>query len=263
MVLDLSDYRAVCEKAVRAAGRLLLEKQGRVQVREKGPSDLVTEADLASQEMVRQIVLGAFPEHCLLGEEDSKPAAPRTEYRWIVDPLDGTTNYVHGIPFYSVSLALERSGELLVGAVYHPAADECFIAVLGQGAFLNGQRMHTSQVAELSHAVAATGFPPDVTKRSPDLLIFNEATPLCQSMRRTGSAAMNLAYVAAGRMDVFWSFSTKVWDVAAGGLLVREAGGVVTSPMGGKFALDSGQFLAAATPALHGQFKELIHRAVG
>jgi len=259
-----SSYSDVCESAVRAAGKVLLENLGRVSVREKGPADLVTEADIAAQEAVRRVVAGAFPSHVLIGEEDQpgmKRSAPPSEFRWIVDPLDGTTNYVHQVPHFSVSLALERQGELLVGAVLDPVADECFTAVRGEGAYLNGERVRTSGVSALAQALVAIGFPAVVRPGAPDLRAFLEAVQACQSMRRTGSAALNLAYVAAGRFDACWSFSTKAWDAAAGVLLIREAGGVVTSPDGTPFVLERGHFLGAATVELHRQVQALMARA--
>lgn len=260
----MQEYLRICEEAVRAGGSVIQDWVGRFEIRKKGPADLVTQADLASQQEIQRILLGAFPEHCLLGEEadDSQIPSARTEYRWIVDPLDGTTNYVHQVPHYCVSLALERNGDLLVGAVFDPVSDECYTASCGGGAFLNGKRIHSSQVSELSEALAVVGFPPNVTLSSPDLLVFLEAVQRCQAIRRTGSAALNLCYLAAGRFDVFWSFATKIWDVAAGVLIVREAGGVVTSPEGGDFVLEEARFLAAATRPLHADMLELVSRAV-
>jgi myo-inositol-1(or 4)-monophosphatase len=258
----LNEYLRVCEEAVRRGGREIQDWVGRFEVRHKGPADLVTQADLASQETVRRIVLGAFPEHSLLGEETlpGQPVGERTEYRWIVDPLDGTTNFVHGVPHYAVSLALERNGELLVGAVYDPSLDECFAAAAGRGAWLNGRPIHTSGVTQLSDALAAVGFPPNVKLDSPDMAVFLDMVGRCQAIRRSGSSALNLCYVAAGRFDLYWSYSTKIWDVAAGVLIVREAQGPVTSPSGGEFCLEEARFLAAATPELHAQ---LLEHAVG
>ena len=214
----MADYIEICETAVRRAGRVVMDMLGHVTVREKGRSDLVTDADFAAQETVRQTVLEAFPDHCLVGEEDrpSESPANRREYRWIVDPLDGTTNYVHRVPHFCVSLALERHGELLVAAVLDPALNECFTAVRDQGACLNGSPIHVSRVDRLADSLVAVGFPNVVTRDTHDLLLFNEAVTSCQSMRRTGSAALNLAYVAAGRFDAAWSFVSKVWDFAAG-----------------------------------------------
>ncbi|NQU24546.1 MAG: inositol monophosphatase [Candidatus Nealsonbacteria bacterium] len=257
------EYATTCEKAVRAGGAVVLDWIDRFEVSEKGPADLVTQADLASQDAVSCIILQTFPDHFILGEEDqaSEPATSRSEFRWIVDPLDGTTNYVHRVPHFSVSLALERNGELLVGAVYDPIREECFTAIAGGGAMLNGRPIHTSEVSELPNALAAVGFPPRVATDAPDVLVFLEALSGCQAIRRTGSAALNLSYIAAGRFDLYWSFSTKVWDAAAGVLLVREAGGIVTEPDGSPFTLDDGRFLAAANDPLHKQLRELVARA--
>jgi myo-inositol-1(or 4)-monophosphatase len=280
---DLDDYMRVCEAAVRAGGQVVQDWAGRFVVRKKGPADLVTQADFASQEIVRKTVLTAFPDHCLLGEEagdcpnfrlsengtvplnvpsaqaagTATPQAPQSEYRWIVDPLDGTTNYVHGVPHYCVSLALERNGRLLVGAVYDPILDECFTAIEGGGARLNGRPIHTSGVSALSEALAAAGFPPTVSPDAPDLRLFLAMIPRCQGIRRTGSSTLNLCYLAAGRFDVYGSYSTRIWDVAAGVLIVREAGGQVTSPDGGEFSLEEAHFLAASTPELHAQLREI------
>lgn len=259
----ISDYSTICEKAVRAGGAVVLDWVDQFEVREKGPADLVTEADFASQEAIRKIIHDAFAEHSFLGEEqnESTPApAASPEYRWIVDPLDGTTNYVHRVPHYCVSLALERRGELLVGAIFDPVHDECFTAAAGEGARLNGRPIHTSELSELSDALAAVGFSPQARPDAPDVKVFLEALGRCQAIRRTGSSALNLCYIAAGRFDVYWSFSTKVWDVAAGVLIVREAGGVVTSPDGGPFILDDARFLAAANGPLHDQLREMVAR---
>jgi len=249
----MPDYITVCEQAARAGGRVLLEKLGGVTVREKAPADLVTEADFASQQVVTRTVLEAFPDHAVLGEEEmggSQRGRIDAAYRWVVDPLDGTTNFVHGVPHFSVSLALQRADTLLAGAIFNPVADEMFTATLGGGAFLNEQPIHASAVSNMAEALAAIGFPPSAGEDSTDLRAFLRAMPRFQSMRRTGSAALNLAYVACGRFDASWSFSTRIWDMAAGILLIREAGGEVSAPLGGPVILDEGHFLAAATAAL-------------
>lgn len=250
----MADFIDVCDRAVRAGGAVLLEKLGLVEVQVKGPADLVTEADFAAQETIRRLVLDAFPDHDFLGEECSagagKSAVRSSPFRWILDPLDGTTNFVHQVPHFSVSLALEREGELLVGAVYNPVTEECFSAVAGQGARLNGRPIHTSRVASLADALCAVGLPARVQRGCRDMRLFVETMDKCQGLRRTGSNALNMSYVAAGRFDAAWSFSTKVWDIAAGTLVIREAGGVVTAPDGEPLRLDSGQFLAAANGQL-------------
>jgi myo-inositol-1(or 4)-monophosphatase len=260
----LDNYFQVCEEAARVGGQVVQDWLGRTSVREKGPADLVTQADLSAQEAVRNIVLGAFPGHSLLGEESlpDDPATVRAEYRWIVDPLDGTTNFVHGVPHYCTSLALERNGELLVGAIYDPNTDECFTAATGRGAFLNGRPIHVSKATTLSQALAAVGFPPNLRPDAPDLLVFLEMIFRAQAIRRTGSSALNLCYLAAGRYDLYWSYGTKVWDVAAGVLIVQEAGGTVTSPTGGPFVLDEARFLATSTPELHAELLAMVTKAV-
>jgi myo-inositol-1(or 4)-monophosphatase len=256
----MPDFITICDQAVRAGGAVLLENLGRVEARAKGPADLVTEADFAAQEAVRRTVLEAFPEHDFLGEEaEARRAGTRSSpFRWIVDPLDGTTNYVHQVPHFSVSLALERAGELLVGAVYNPVTQECFTAEAGEGARLNGRPIRTSAVMSLNDALCAVGLPPRVERGCRDMQLFMQTMDKCQGLRRTGSNALNMSYVAAGRFDAAWSFSTKVWDIAAGTLLVREAGGVVASPDGEPLCLDSGQYLTAANERL---FAELLRLA--
>ena len=258
-----SDYLKTCEEAARIGGAILLDWADRFNVQEKGPADLVTEADLASQRAIRETILAAFPDHQFLGEEadPEENDARVSEFRWIADPLDGTTNYVHRVPHFCVSLALERAGELVTAAVFDPISKECFTAIAGEGAWLNGQPIRTSDVDQLSDALAVVGFPPKVQPDAPDLRVFLAAINQVQAIRRTGSAALNMCYVAAGRFDVFWSFSTKVWDVAAGALIIRESGGVLTGPDGGDFVLNTGQFLAAAGESLHDQLHQLVRDA--
>lgn len=257
-------YLKTCEKAVRAAGATILGWIGKTSVHAKGPADFVTEADLAAQEVVKNTVLDAYPLHSVLGEEDrlASDTPSQTDYRWIVDPLDGTTNFVHGIPHYAVSLALEHRGELLVGAVFDPSLGECFTAAADEGAFLNGWPIQTTSQKQLSEVIAGTGFPADLQPHSHDLLVFNKALFCCQGVRRTGSAALNLCDVASGRFGVLWGFSTKIWDIAAGVLLIREAGGVVTSPEGDEIKLGSGRFLASGNLELHQQLLQLVRDAV-
>ncbi len=257
----MPDFLAVCEQAARAGGAALLDWVERFSVREKGPADLVTEADVASQEAVRRVVLGAFPDHDFLSEEEApatKSGRSEPHYRWIVDPLDGTTNYVHRIPEYAVSLALERAGEVVAATVFNPVHGECYTAAKGNGAYLNGKRLHVSGVTELMQALVAASFPPKVAADSPVLTDFARIIVASQSVRRTGSAALNLCYVAAGRFDAYWARETLIWDVAAGWLIVCEAGGVMTALDGKPFRLDRPQFIAAATEALHGEIRSML-----
>jgi myo-inositol-1(or 4)-monophosphatase len=261
---EIQAYLETCEKAARAAGAAIRGWVGKTSVQQKGPADFVTEADFAAQEVVKRIVLSDFPDHSVLGEEDqlASDTVSRTEYRWIVDPLDGTTNFVHGIPHYAVSLALERQGRPLVGAIFDPSLGECFTAGLGLGAFLNGQPIRTTSATRISEVLAGTGFPASLKPDSPDLLVFNKAIFQCQGVRRTGSASLNMCDVAAGRCGVLWGLSTKIWDIAAGVLLIEEAGGVVSSPEGGPIDLGSGHFLAAGNRELQRQLLELVREAL-
>jgi myo-inositol-1(or 4)-monophosphatase len=262
----MSEFVTICEQAARQGGEVLRKWQGRFRVREKGPRDLVTEADLASQEAVRRVVLGTFPDHAFLGEEDAAAGEPRgangpgSGFRWLVDPLDGTTNYVHGMHGYCVSVALQKGIELVAGAVYNPRAEECFTAAAGKGAYLNGERLHTSDVARLEQALVAASFPAHVQRDSYEVRSFLDVLLASQSVRRLGSAALNLCYLAAGRLDAYWATDVKIWDVAAGVLIVREAGGVVTAADGGPFDLARPKIAASATQALHGEFVGVLAR---
>lgn len=261
-VLNLvPDYLTACEQAARAGGQVLLDWIGRFEAREKGPSDLVTEADLASQEAIRSVLLGSFPGHAFLSEEGDRQVDLDAEYCWVVDPLDGTTNYVHQLPHYAVSVALLQGGQPIVGAIFDPVHGECFTGTHGGGARLNGKPMHTSDVRSLSGALVTASFAPKVSRGSKEIDQFVAAVTHCQAVRRTGSAALNMCYLAAGRVDAFWALSTHPWDVAAGALLVQEAGGVVTNIDGGPFDLRSAHPAAAANDDLHRAFCQLLREA--
>jgi myo-inositol-1(or 4)-monophosphatase len=232
----LAEYLDAAREAARRGAAALEAWRRRFQVREKGRADLVTEADLASQEAIRQYLQGRFPGHGFLGEEEGAglhrpgPEAPPT---WIVDPLDGTTNYVHDCPLYCVSIGLQVAGDLVVGVVYEPTRQELFRAAWGQGAWLGDQRLRTSPTDRLDRALLATGFPPDLRGQEQALTWWRHFSFRAQSLRRTGSTALNLAYVACGRFDGYWAFDNHVWDIAGGVVLVREAGGTLSSADGG------------------------------
>jgi myo-inositol-1(or 4)-monophosphatase len=234
----LSDYLDAACAAARRGAAVLEHWRAKFSVREKGHADLVTEADLGSQRIVREYLAGRFPTHGFVGEEEGaskarpEPGAPPT---WIVDPLDGTTNYVHDIPAYCVSVGLQVDGELVVGAIFDPRQNELFAAANGQGATLNGRPLHTSKAGRLADAVLSTGFPPDLRGQERTLDWWRHYSFITRSLRRTGSTALNLAYVAAGRFDGYWGFDNHAWDVAAGVVLIREAGGVVTRADGSPF----------------------------
>jgi myo-inositol-1(or 4)-monophosphatase len=209
----------------------------------KGEHDLVTEADRASERLIVERLRAAYPSHAIVAEESGGYAAP-SEFCWYVDPLDGTTNFAHGFPVYCVSLALERAGELIAGVIADPNRGEVFTAERGGGAFLNGGRMRVSEVRRLTDALAGTGFPSRKRHRNVNVHFFHQVSMVTHGVRRAGAAALDLAYVACGRLDLFWEFSLHPWDIAAGVLLVREAGGVCTDMRGAPLSLRSPHILA-------------------
>jgi myo-inositol-1(or 4)-monophosphatase len=264
----MTDYIGVCEQAARAGGQVLRELQGQIKVREKGPRDLVTEADLASQEVIRKIIAKEFPDHDFRGEEDAAtsevakpPGNSNSHYCWVVDPLDGTTNYVHQLPLYCVSVALRLGDDVVCGAVFDPVSAECFTAVADGGAFLNGSVIRVSDCHRLEDALVAASFAPNVPRGSIEVARFIEVLHRCQAVRRLGSAALNLCYVAAGRLDAYFAANIKVWDVAAGQLILREAGATLTALDGGLFKLDQPRFASAATAPLHSELMAVLQKA--
>ena len=218
----------------------------------KGDVDLVTEADRASEKLITERLTAAFPDHGIYGEEGVRQRIDH-EYRWYVDPLDGTTNFAHGFPVFCVSLGLEhrpeglavgQEGTLIAGVIYDPTRDELFVAEKGEGAWLNGRRIHVSATKDLAEALIATGFPSRKRHVSPNIHFYQELTLRSHGVRRAGSAALDLAYVASGRMDAFWEFYLNPWDTAAGALVVQEAGGTITRFDGAPFRVDSSEVLA-------------------
>ena len=250
---SLTDYlEAACEAARRGAA-VLEEWRTRFQVQEKGRFDLVTEADIGSQRAIRAYLDQRFPGHGFVGEEEGAskerpgPEAPPT---WVVDPLDGTTNYVHDCPMYCVSIGLQIAGEMVVGVVLDPSRPELFAAARGQGAWLGQRRLRVSKAARLEEALLATGFPPDLRGQERTLEWWRRLSLRSRSLRRTGSTALNLAYVAAGRFDGYWAFDNHAWDVAGGMVLVREAGGLISNVDGNNYDPYTPDALAG-NPALY------------
>ena len=249
----------VCLEAASVGGQALLHWRDRFQTREKGPRDLVSQADLAAQEAIREVLHKAFPGHDFLSEEDAadrkskgQPPIPqrRSEYRWIVDPLDGTTNYIHHLPGYAVSIALQRYEEIQLGVVFDPLSEEYFVAERGKGAKLSGKPLKTSGWERINDALIAVSFSPHVTRDSPEIKRFTEVLLASQSVRRMGSAALNLCYVGAGRLDGYLATSVSIWDVAAGLLIVREAEGAISALDGSPLELERPELLAAASQPL-------------
>ena len=257
----------VMERAARRAARGLLRDFGEVeqlQVSRKGPADFVSQADLKAERALREELERARPEFGFLMEESGAAKAGDGRHRWIVDPLDGTTNFLHGVPHFAVSIAAERDGELIAGVVYEPLRDETFWAEKGQGAYLNQRRLRVSSRQHLRDALIATGIPfmgrnkPEENRR----YIAELAAVMDQvaGIRRWGTASLDLAFVAAGRFDGFWEHGLGPWDMAAGIVLVREAGGFVSEPDGGSNMLKSGSILAA-NDQLHGPISQLLRQA--
>ena len=233
-VEDSFVFAGEAEKIAREAGALLREFYAKgVETEYKGDVDLVTEADRASEKLIVARLKAAFPSHGVYGEEGTRTGL-ESEYRWYVDPLDGTTNFAHGFPAFCVILGLERrakglaadtDGELVAGVIYDPLRDEMFSAEKGKGAWLNGRAIHVSKTATLQESLTGTGFPSKKRHDNPNVYFYQEVTLRSHGVRRAGSAGLDLAYVACGRLDGFWEFNLNPWDTSAGVLLVREAGG--------------------------------------
>lgn len=247
------EFVPVAERIAQQAGTLLrgFYEKG-VATEYKGDVDLVTEADRASEKLIREQLRAEFPKHGIYGEEGTREQL-ESEYRWYVDPLDGTTNFAHGFPAFCVILGLERraaglaadaDGEMVAGVIYDALRHEMFVAERGKGAWLNGKRIHVSKTKTLAESLTATGFPSRKRHGSPNVHFYQEVTLRSHGVRRAGSAGLDLAYVACGRLDGFWEFNLNPWDTSAGVLLVEEAGGTVTHFDGGKFTLDSREVLA-------------------
>jgi len=251
-------YLETAIEIAREAGALLANYfERRVRFELKGEFDLVTEADRASERLVVDRLRSHFPSHAIVAEEGGGHESP-SEYRWYVDPLDGTTNFAHGFPMFNVTLGLERAGEGVAGVVYDPLRQEMFAAERGAGAYLNGKRARVSTARNLGESLSSTGFPS--RKRSHDVNVhfFYQVAMASHGVRRTGSAALDLAYVASGRLDLFWEFGLKPWDMAAGALLVREAGGRVSDMKGAPHNINTSPHLLADNGALHDAALEFL-----
>lgn len=242
----------------RQAGEILRAGVGQgFHVEHKGRIDLVTEIDKRSEAYLVQQIRARFSDHSIVTEETGLHQG-RDDHRWFIDPLDGTINYVHGLPIYAVSIAYAYRGQMQLGVVYDPSRDECFSAERGQGAWLNGNALHVSDTNELIQALLVTGFSYDVDAQIHNLDYYGRFSTRAQAVRRLGSAALDLCYVAAGRLDGYWEMGVNSYDVAAGILLVQEAGGVVTSFSGNLDVLTPPLQIVAANPKLHPRLLEVI-----
>ncbi len=262
----MPELLSTAESIAREAGALLREFYHRgVRTEYKGDVDLVTEADRASEALIGTRLRAAFPDHGIYGEEGTRQAL-ESEFRWYVDPLDGTTNFAHGFPVFCVVLGCERrppglapdeDGEVVAGVIYDPLRDEMFSAARGRGATLNGAPIHVSRVALLQESLIATGFPSKKRHHSPNVHFYQEFTLRSHGVRRAGSAALDLSYVACGRLDGYWEFQLNPWDTSAGYLLLEEAGGRITHFDGSKFTLDSREILAS-NGLIHAEMEHLF-----
>jgi myo-inositol-1(or 4)-monophosphatase len=247
------EYAHLAEGIARQAGALLRGFYAKgVATEYKGDVDLVTEADRASEQLIVEKLKQTFPSHGVYGEEGAR-AGMDSEYRWYIDPLDGTTNFAHKFPAFCVILGLEKrpagldadaDGELIAGVIYDPLRDEMFSVERGRGAWLNGKKICVSKVTTMQESLTGTGFPSQKRHNSPNVHFYQEVTLRSHGVRRAGSAGLDLAYVASGRLDGFWEFNLNPWDTSAGVLMVTEAGGKVSHFDGGKFTLDSREVLA-------------------
>lgn len=241
----MKDFMKLASEAARQAGKVLREGLGkRKRIEYKGEINLVTDIDRRAERVITKLIRTSYPEHAILAEE-GKGKKGRTGYKWIIDPLDGTTNYAHGYPCFCSSIALEQEGKVVLGVVYDPLRDELFSAEKAKGAYLNGKRISVSSTGRLIRSLLATGFTYDIKRDQRNLKHFRNFILSSQAIRRDGSAALDLCYLGAGRFDGFWELKLSAWDVAAGALIVEEAGGKVTDFRGGKFSIYSREILAS------------------
>ena len=247
-------------ETAKSAGHLLLEKFGRItQVTKKGDINLVTEADLASEHLIIERIKSYHPKHAILAEESGVAvvSSGETTWKWIIDPLDGTTNYAHGYPCFCVTLALEHDGEIVIGVTFDPTRDELFAAEKGRGATLNGKPIRVSSTAKLSESLIVTGFPYDFKQRENFARHLTDFLLSSRGVRRDGSAAIDMAYVACGRFDGFWEEGLNPWDVAAGKLLIEEAGGIISYYDGTKFSIYKPP-ICASNGTIHSQMLQVL-----
>jgi myo-inositol-1(or 4)-monophosphatase len=247
-------------ETVRDAGQILLEKFGRkINVSKKGDINLVTEADLASEELIIERIKSYYPKHSILAEEAGNAVVigGENKWKWVIDPLDGTTNFAHGYPCFCVTMALEHDAEIVIGVTFDPTRDEMFAAERGRGATLNGKPIRVSETEDLSEALIVTGFPYDFKRRADFARHLTEFLLQSRGVRRDGSAAIDMAYVACGRFDGFWEEGLNPWDMAAGLLLIEEAGGQVTGYDNSRFSIYRPP-IAASNGLIHAQMLNVL-----
>lgn len=235
----------VAVQAVRQSSRAILrylDQLDRVRVTEKAPNDFVTQVDELSQEIIIETIQKSYPQHAIIAEETNALQTRESEYTWVIDPIDGTTNFIRGLPHFCISIGIMKKDQVEFGVIYDPVRQELFTATRGQGAFVNSRRMRVSNTKKLSESVLATGFPNQINESTQKML--GAFLTGCMDMRATGSAALDLAYVAAGRLDGYWESGLQIWDIAAGALMVQESGGKITDFRGENQYLQNGNVLA-------------------
>tara|TARA_R110002049_G_scaffold2750_2_gene21800 strand:+ start:685307 stop:686113 length:807 start_codon:yes stop_codon:yes gene_type:complete len=259
-------HLAVAIDAARAGARELMSRRESFRVSEKAPKDLVTDADLASQTAIRQRLENAYPDYAFVGEEEGENDPPPEVRRgdidappcWVVDPLDGTVNYVHRLQGFAVSIGLYHAGKMRLGVILDPIADDIFTACDGHGAFVNDRKMHSSPCTDLSQALVACSFPAGVKADAPEVKRFTKVLEQCRSLRRLGSCALNMCYVADGRLDAYWATSIAAWDSAAGTVIAREAGATLTAYDGSPLDDWNPRFCVSATEPIHRSIVDLL-----
>jgi myo-inositol-1(or 4)-monophosphatase len=258
-----SDFRSLCVEAARVGGEVLDRWRGKFNAREKSPGDLVTEADFEAQQAIQQFLEQRTPGFAFLAEEAdaSDLARLKDEYCWIVDPLDGTVNYAYGLAPYAVSIGLAHSGRIVAGAIWDPLLQEMFSAAVGEGAFCNEQPIKPTACVDLDQALIGVGFAPRISRKHRQIQQFLRVLEDSRGIRRLGSAALTICYVAVGRLDAFWTETVKTWDVAAGIVIAEEAGATVSRVDGQPLDLADPKIVISATPALHERFVELLRTA--
>jgi len=258
-----TEYLKTAEEAARIGGGILIKYLGKpVDVKYKGDVDLVTIADRLSEEEIVSLISALYPEHRIIGEEGTEKNT-NSKYRWIIDPLDGTTNYAHAFPCFAVSIGLEVSGKIVAGVVYDPVRDECFTGEDGGGAYLNGKSIHVSDIDILDKALLATGFPYDRRENADEYLHdFKNFLQKAQELRRPGAASIDLCYVASGRLDGFWECKLHPWDVAAASVIVKEAGGKMSDFKGKEYSI-YGEETLASNSRIHEEMIEVLKERSG
>jgi myo-inositol-1(or 4)-monophosphatase len=259
--MQLDGFKATAVEAATIGGNILVEYvRSGFRIEYKNAVDLVTDADRQSEQAIIDTIRRNYPDHDILAEERGMESAGRSPYKWVIDPLDGTTNFAHGFPMYCVSIGLEHEGRMVLGVILDPTRQELFTAVSGHGTTLNGRRIRVSHTSALDAALLVTGFAYDIREsRNNNLDYFSQFCLRARGVRRTGSAALDLCYVAAGRFDGFWEMKLHAWDVAAGSLLVTEAGGRMSDFKGGTFSID-GEEMVSSNGLIHGEMLDVLRQ---